>query len=267
MPAEGFTLKLGEGEQRVSIDALKEALENALDLLRNVGQEFAPAGTVVRWEVVAASLRSPLSMTFAPRSQGTGKLSRAVGKRIVAACVHGLGQLEKKPVLPPHFNEEALLAVQRLVKVALKENAKITVASNGTVGVTPTARTTENIKKVVEKARLYVDYGTIEGRLEEISIHGPTRFAVWDELTDARTDCLIGDDRLGEAMELLRMRKRVAVSGRIHYRNQQPKTVEVEEIRTLRGMDDILKLEDIPPMDITGGLSSEEYIRRMRDAQ
>jgi hypothetical protein len=264
MPAEGFTLKLGEGEQRVSIDALKEALENALDLLHNVGQEFAPAGAVVRWEVVAASLRSPLSMTFAPRSQGNGKLSRAVGKRIVAACVHGLDLLEKKPVLPPHFNEEALLAVQRLVKVAQKEGAKMTVASDGTKGVTPTTLATEHIRQIVEKARIYLDYGTLEGCLEEISVHVSPSFAIWESFTNNKIDCAITSDRVEEAKTLLG--RRVAVSGRVRYRNHKPTLIQVENIRRLRDVGD-LQSRDIPPIDITGGLSSEEYVRRMRDAQ
>ncbi len=78
MPAAGFTIKLGEGENRISIDALAEALENALEMLRSVGQEFTPAGTVVRWEVVAASMRSPLTMRFAP---GAGEWQAAASLR------------------------------------------------------------------------------------------------------------------------------------------------------------------------------------------
>jgi hypothetical protein len=263
MPPAGFTLKLGEGEHRVSMDVLAEALENALEMLRGVGQDFT--GSVVRWEIVKASLKSPLTMTFAPSVQGNGKMPRSVGKQIVTACVNGLAGLEREAALPPHFNEEAMMAAQKLVKGVQKEGAKMTVASDRTNGVTPTVRIVENIKKVVEKARTYTDYGTIEGRLEVISVRGGTSISICEAFTNHRIDCEITTDRLQEAKDLLD--ERVAVTGRIHYRNRKPTSIHVESFRRLRDASELPQLEDMSPIDITGGLSSEEYIRRMRDAK
>ena len=264
MPAAGFTIKLGEGENRISIDALAEALENALEMLRSVGQEFTPAGTVVRWEVVAASMRSPLTMRLRA-AQGNGRLPRAYGKRIAEACVHGLAKLEREPELPPHFNDDALLAVQKLVKGTQKEGAKMTVAFDRAESVTPTAQAVENIKRVVEKARIYIDYGTLEGRLEEVSIHGGPHFVIWEALTNHRVECAVASELLDESMRL--MGRRVAVTGRVRYRNRKPTLIQVESFRPLRDVNELPQLETMPPIDIAGGLSPEEYVRRMRDAQ
>ena len=264
MPASGFTIKLGEGENRISIDALAETLENALELLRSVAQDFTPAGAVVRWEVVAAHMRSPLTMRFAPAPRVLSGC-RAFGKQTAAACVHGLAKLEMEPELPPHFNEDALLAVQKLVKGTQKEGARMTIAFDQGQGVTPTTQAVENIKKVVEKARKYIDYGTIEGRLEEVSVHDGPHFTIWEALTNYAVNCAVTLERLEEAKALLG--QRVAVSGRVYYLNHKPKSIQVEEIRRLRDASELPQLKDMPSIDITGGLSSEDYVRRLRDAR
>lgn len=265
MPAGAFTLKLGEGTKRVSIDVLAEALENALEMLRSVGQEFAPAGMLVRWEVVGASLRSPLTLDFAPSVNGEATISAAVGKKIGKACVRGLEKLEKSPALPQHFNEEGILAAQKLMRVVQKDGTRIAVASYRMKDVAPTAAAVEHIRQVVDKARIYIDYGTIEGRLEEVSVHGGAHFAIWEVLTGYRIECAVTLERLEEAKALLG--QRVAVSGRVRYRNHIPKSIQVENIRRLRDAKELPQLKDMPAIDITGGLSSEEYMRRMRDAQ
>jgi hypothetical protein len=141
----------------------------------------------------------------------------------------------------------------------------VSVATDGKHEVTPTERTVAHIRQVVEKARVYLDYGTLEGRLEEISVHGGYRFTIWEELTNYRIECSISPDRLEEAKALLG--HRVGVSGRIRYRNHRPTTIHVEGIRRLRGVNELPQLEGIEPIDITGGLRSEEYVRRMRDGE
>jgi len=263
MPTSAFTIKLGEGVKRVSLDVLTEALQNALEILQNVSQDFTSGA--VRWEVVKASLKSPLMLAFAPSSQNNGKLPPAVGRRIVAACAGGFDELEREAILPPHFNEEALLAADRLMKVAQKEGAKLAVGAGRRPEVTPTTRAVEHIRQVVDKARMYIDYGTIEGSLDEISVRGGLHFAVWEALTNHRIECAATPERLEEAKALLG--RRVAVSGRVRYRNRKPTSIRVEAIKTLREASELPQLEDMPAIDITGGLNSEEYVRRMRDAQ
>jgi hypothetical protein len=237
MRPTGFTLRLGEGTQRVTIETLAKALETALELLRNVGQEFTPAGTVVRWEVVGGSQRSPLTMSFAPSTQGESKLSPDVGRRIASACVQGFRQLEKKPVLPAHFNEEALVAAEKLIQVAQGDRANVTVGVKGRRGVTPTTRAIRHIRELVTKASIHHDHGRLEGCLEELSIHGARHIVIWEEMTDERVECVITPDRLEEMRSLLG--QRVAVSGRVRYRNDMPTSIVLESVR---GLPDVREL-------------------------
>jgi hypothetical protein len=264
MPGE-FTIKLGEGQKRVTIEVLTEALENALEVLRNVGQSFTPSDVVVKWEVVAASLRSPLTLSFAPSIQGNVKGRRIIGKRIANISVLGIKALEKRAALPNYFNEEALLATEKLIKGAQREGIKITVSSNGKSTVTPTAQTVENIRQVVEKARIYIDYGTLEGSLEIVSVHGRDSFFIFESFTNNKVECIAPPELFAQSIQLLK--KRVAVSGRVRYRNHIPSTIQVEGMRVLRSTDILAQPRDIGPVDITGGLSSEEHVREIRDAR
>jgi hypothetical protein len=75
-------------------------------------------------------------------------------------------------------------------------------------------------------------YGTIEGKLEEITIHGSQAFAIW-QVDGTRVRCLFGKHvTLGEV--LAGVGKRVAARGAIKVRpTGEPMSVEVEWLRIL----------------------------------
>ena len=62
------------------------------------------------------------------------------------------------------------------------------------------------------------------------------------------------------------LRKRVQVYGRAKYVRGKVTSMEVESIRILREMHELPQPKDIGKVDITSGLSSEDYVRGMRDA-
>ena len=59
----------------------------------------------------------------------------------------------------------------------------------------------------------------------------------------------------------------MAVSGRLRYRNNKPVLMHVESIRILRNTEELPQAKDIGPLDLTNGMSSEDYVRRLRDAR
>jgi len=79
----------------------------------------------------------------------------------------------------------------------------------------------------------YNDYGTIEGRLETIQDHeGSLRLQVRDSLFRQNVRCYFDEGKLPFAFSAFR--KRVEVSGIIHYRkNGTPISIEVSQIDTL----------------------------------
>jgi hypothetical protein len=271
MNLDQLTITLSDPSGRVSLKALTAALENALDMIRSVQSRMVSSGVEVNWEVVRVRMRSPLTMSFAPRVTApklTARKGNAIGKKLVKACVDGIEQIERTPEMPDHFDDESLAAARQLVKSVGKGVLKV---SGGKHKVKLTSQAIANIDEITTKARLYTDVGTIEGRLEEISVHGTPQVSpqirVWDSipLPGYAVKCAISEDRLSEVKDLLG--QRVAVTGPIHYRNHKPMLIDVQNIRRLRSQSDLPQIETMEPIDITGDLSSEEYIRRMRDAE
>lgn len=260
MPTNELTITLAR-TGRLSVEALTQTLENALEMLRNLETEFVASGTAVRWEVVRVSMRSPLRVTVAPHSESKGFSS--IARRMVKTSLKGFERIERAAALPEHFNEEALDAARKMFDVTRKEGAAITLSSDHENQITLTEQAGKNMEEIASKARLYMDYGTVEGRLEIISVHERDSFYVWETLTNRRVECLANPEQFQDAKDLLG--KRVAVSGRIKYRNHVPKSIHVESIHKMPDGSELPSLEDIGPIDITEGLSSEEHVRRMRN--
>ena len=261
MPLDELTITLADSDGRVSVETLTKALENALDMLRGVESGFVSSSVTVRWEVVRAKMQSPLCLTIAPR--GMGKTGKATGRKIVKACLQGMKEIERTASLPPFFNEDTLEATRKLVKNATSEGALLTFGSNGKEKVTLTDNTVRHIEEIVSKARLYVDFSTIEGHLEIVSIHEYLSFFVWETFTNNKIECHVTEDQFNESVKLLG--KRVAVTGRVKYRNHIPRSIQVETVKVLRGMSELPQPSDIGSIDITEGKSSEEHVRRMRN--
>jgi hypothetical protein len=261
MPLDELTITLSDKEGRVSVETLTNALENALNMLRSMEFEMVSAGIEVRWEVVRVRMRSPLRLTFAPRI--AGRRGKSLGRKIVKACLRGVEEIEKQATLPPHFNDDALSAARKLAKTSDDERTSLTISSNGSQKVTLTKKAVQHIDEIASKARLYIDFSTIEGRLEIVSVHDHLSFFIWETLTNHRIECFSTESQLIQATSLLQ--KRVAVTGRVHYRNHVPKSIDVESIRGLRDANELPQPKDIGPINITDGLSSEEHVRRLRN--
>jgi hypothetical protein len=266
MAFDELTITLSDKQGRVSIETLTKALENALSMLRSIESEIVASGVTVRWEISRVSMRSPLRMTFAPRVRSAkGRVSRTVGNRIVKSVLQGIEGIESGKSVPKVFTEDALEAAKKMVRSVARDG--VSVAFGSKTDPRPIKLTESGVKHIDElasKARLYVDFSTIEGRLEIVSVHEHNSVIIWETLTGNRIECLVNDDQLKQASPLLG--KRVAVTGRVSYRNHVPKTVSVEgPLKVLRTSAELPQPKDIGPMDITEGVSSEEHVRRMRN--
>lgn len=91
----------------------------------------------------------------------------------------------------------------------------------------------------------YNDYGTIEGRLEAIQeTHGTLQFFIRDAMLRLRVRCYFPETLLPAVFE--KFRKRVEVSGIIHYRkNGTPVSIEAEHIIGLLDDSELPTAEDV----------------------
>jgi hypothetical protein len=91
----------------------------------------------------------------------------------------------------------------------------------------------------------YSDYGTIEGRLETIQeVHGGLQFHIRDAMLRQKVRCYFPEELLPEVFE--KFRKRVEVSGLIHYRkNGAPIGIDAERIQPLPDDSELPTAEDV----------------------
>ncbi len=266
MAINELTITLSDKQGRVSIETLTTALENALEMLRSIESEIVASGVTVRWEISRVSMRSPLRMTFQPRVRSAkGRVSRSMGNRIVKSVLQGIEGIETGKSVPKSFTENALEATKKMFKSVTKEGASVAFGSRTDPRpIKLTESAVKHIDELASKARFYVDYSTIEGRLEVISVHERNSVVIWETLTDNRIECLVDVEEIKQASSLLG--RRVAVTGRVSYRNHIPKTISVEgPIKVLRTSAELPQPKDIGPIDITEGASSEEHVRRVRN--
>jgi len=112
---------------------------------------------------------------------------------------------------------------------------------------------------------LRTSIGSVEGRLDMISLHGKPQFTIYSTLTDSAITCTFDKEEIFvDAREALG--HRVNVSGLVLSNAKgEPLRVQVERLRKLCNSSDItdLDLQGRFP-DFTGGLSSEDYIKQSR---
>lgn len=265
MSLDELTITLSDKDGRLSVDTLKKALENALEMLRQIEANIVSSGVEVRWEVVRARMRSPLALTLSPRVSRNGRSSKTVGRQLVKSALQSVSALERGKVPPRYFTDEAMEATRKLVNVAKSDSAVVSFESKSVPKFQLTEKTLEQIDALASKARLYVDFSTIEGRLEVVSVHDHDSFFVWETLTNRRIECFADAEQMKQASTLLK--KRVSVTGRVSFRNHVPQSIYVDgPIRQLHDSSELPQPKDIGPINITDGLSSEEHVRRMRNA-
>jgi hypothetical protein len=120
----------------------------------------------------------------------------------------------------------------------------------------------------------YREHGSVEGFVQSIERDGFGRPLLWlrHRLTGEGVKCLVFGPARAE-LETHQIRdvwrnRRVQVYGMLHYRslgilNQ----IEAINVRFLRDRTELPTADDIADENFTGGLSSEEYLERLRDGR
>ncbi len=112
--------------------------------------------------------------------------------------------------------------------------------------------------------------GTIRGRLEFLNVHDDANnFRIYPAVGPRRkVVCKFSSEN--EEKALRAVKKTVAVTGLLYYKEHAyfPHTVNVTDIDILSPDSELPKLSDLRGIapNITDGMKSEEYVRRLRDA-
>ncbi|MGN6216801.1 MAG: hypothetical protein ACTHN7_07580 [Solirubrobacterales bacterium] len=224
-PRRDLEIEVGHGVD-VDLSSLVSVSQKFSSLIEEVARDYTGLSRSVRWlvEVKPGSVRLPLRGE--PRAEN---VSPAVAHEVGTVIAKGLTGLEAAAERPEHFTDKALSLAKDLANCATEE---LPIAIwNGSAGGRVTKQLSVNAEKVLGTPE--VTFGTIEGRLEALSIHGTKDFSVWPIGGNA-IKCVFGS-RLDLDVDVLpAVGKRVAVEGKIKTKpNGERVSVEVEELRVI----------------------------------
>jgi hypothetical protein len=211
----------------------------------------------MRWGIVNVSMRSPIQLTLEPSQIQAD--SRTID--VIEPFLDDLARLERGEK-PQYFTPDLQARAKDVVSVLGHGIRSIRFNSNGHEA-RPTLRVAARVDELTER---YYEIGSIEGRLEVISVHGGDAVMVYDARWRSRVKCLVSDAQLEQAKALLG--KRVMVRGRIRCEYKRPKeVVDVFEIQPLGDSSGLPQVGDIAPVDLFGDSEPADYLRGEEDAE
>lgn len=187
------------------------------------------------------------------------------GPAVIAACIRGLAELEEAAVRPQYFSDRALQAAKELPQPLAGEVRQVSIRGAGRQ-INVTQHVAANVDEVL--GQTYLAPSSVEGRLEAVSIHDRLSFGVWEPVEHRRVECRFREDMLEEVRSALG--RRVLVTGDVRFTaSGEPLRVQVESIRVFPEEDALPRTEDLAGLapDLTGGMDSADYVRRMRDGR
>ena len=188
------------------------------------------------------------------------------GLDVIEACFTGWERIEHEGCSPPYLSEEGMKAARRIAARIGKEGVTGIAVSSPDRRVTITSRAYENIHHLIPEKE--ESLGSAEGTLETVSIHRGSRFMIYHSRTKQAIRCDIPQDSdlLDQAKEALG--SRVLVAGLVHMNARgEPIRISAKNLRVLSetpALPSIASLGGKYP-DLTGDLTTEEYIGSLRD--
>ncbi len=249
-----LTIRIRPQGEHFTVGALTRVLERALESVRGYARRNSPQA-LSDWEVESLIANGEFRLT----------MRGDAGETAMPAYLRGFRTLETSPTSPPEFDEADLANARKLVALLEKDAESIEISSPGEEPVVPTQHVAANVDAILRKRYRY-SYGTIEGRLETLNVHGSNQFTIYDVLTDEKTVCEFPEEMYPKAYAAVR--KRVVVAGRLKFnRDGDVVSMTVEDLRERPEAENLPQFREGEEIDLTGGTDSATYVRGMRDAE
>lgn len=265
--SQKFTILVEGRDGGVPAERFVDVVHKALAVLRDLDAKSSEDGKAgIHWNITKATTNSPLTLTLEAHVPAQ---RRDTSRAVVKSYMRGMRKLESGKGVPSDFGDDTLKEARALLGLLDRGVSRMEFAATGEETVAPTLRSAALIDEFFGRRSAYHLSDTIvEGSLETVTIHGGEAFDVFDQLTGTRVRCILPDGQISEAVNALG--KRVAVSGRAKFSDKgRPISIEVDAIRVLRGTSELPAASDFEgegKLDITGGMDSAEFVRRLRDA-
>ncbi len=271
MENKGLKIHVDIPPSGLSCRSLAKYLQTIVDFLTHIDRALSETDTAsVNWNVRHITMASPLIMELVPVAKRRPK--KSAHKRplpVVGTFIKGLRQIEESAKRPAYFDDDALDLAAQVVGFRRNQIVSRFSSEEEPQEISPTEHSIANVEAILGRhGRYYYAEMQLEGRLEEVSLHGTLTFSIYDPITERGTECDFTDDQLPEVIDLLRQRKRVRVTGRVKFNARHvPISVQVARFEALRDAKELPQIADLHAerIDITGGQDSADYVRELRD--
>jgi hypothetical protein len=244
-----ITIKVGAGQKFVPVDDFLSAVKELKDVAVAIEKHESGISSTSGWEIVELQMGSAV-VAISPVTRDADLTQRV---RSAIGLVES-GAEER----PSEFSDSALRSLKKVAQMA-ERGVNITVSDN-LASVLLTARSATAIDNWL--GGRHSAYGSIEGKLDQVSIHKRLRFTIYDR-EDHEIRCNFDEGMMPQVKQALG--ERVAVRGHILYRTDGiPASIEPEEMLILKSSHSLPPIEDmlgVWQLDVP----AEEYVRRLHD--
>ena len=261
MDGQGNEQRLGfslSGEA-VAVKSFIAVATKLTDLLREL--ETSVTGREgLEWHIVDLRMGST-NLAIAPVTQSPESADSA--SQIIDAAVNGIAIVENSPQRPPHFTDQALRHAKELTKAANGATNRLSIFGGGaeTRQVAVSKRLVAHVDELIGTKS--VALGSLEGRLEALTVHDTIAFSIYDSITNRRISCGCSRETLNAAIK--HFDKRVSVSGEIRFNARGEATsMRVDEVCPL-GTGPLPQPEDIIGLFADHKIDTDEWSKFIRE--
>jgi hypothetical protein len=254
-------------------------LKDYFDLLEDVEEAISEDGRhAIDWRITGASKQSPLTLEATPFPKEFGVDIERRSEFVTRHTAFGLAELFERGKRPAYFNDRVLRRAEKIFE-RVTNGLDETIIDHGhglpVLDLTPSVarRAIANTRNVLTPTSSpYRELGSIEGNVQRVERDGHGRRIVYVRyrLTGDIVKCLVSGEAEREIenhqiKDVWRYR-RVQIYGTLYYRGiGELKEIEAIRVRFLRDRDELPSANDILDPDFTDGMSTEEYLARLRD--
>jgi hypothetical protein len=262
-----------------TVEDLLAQIGDWMVILRSVEEAIAEDGsTEIEWRVTGASKSSPLAFELMPFPRRHGMNIEGRTEGVKEHVSRGLQLLRSRAERPTYFTDPVLEKAEGLFQRVTNGLDLTTIEFGDSFPPVEISRDDAKIAAANTLAvrrprdKPYREIGSIEGALQRVERDGYGRPVLYVRLRlDGETvKCLARGDAESEVerheiAEIWKSR-RIRLFGTIHYRAPGRMTqIECDSVQFLRPQDELPRAIDIVDANFTSGLTSEEYLERLRN--
>ena len=258
MQNQRITITIEHIDTNIPFKSFISITSKTVSLLEGVDRESSSEHNLsAEWRISQVSMHSPLQLTLEAASivQDEKMIIRNIAKPFIED-INRLERGERPKIFTPNMERRAKSLVGIL---SLDGVSAIRFESDG-AEAKPTQHLAAYVDADLKQYAPYYEVGSVEGRLEIISVKGKDTVQLQDFRFGIEVTCNVSTIQLEEAKELLR--KRVVIRGRVKYSRKRPQVVvDVFDIRELKDSKHAPQPEDIGRVDLTGDIDPVDYLR------